>query len=331
LEIAYTSVPFGRVLWREWREVGVDRFVRLVRRLIRKEQQITRMNVAIGMLIPPRIAAQGIESVVTWARDVGLGALDLPEDFARGAELCREHGLRVGAVNGAGMARLLSKNERTREQAVSRLEEQIRAMPTAGARTLFLCLVPEDRAQPIAESLAIFRDTFPSIAATCEQSSVRIVFEGWPGPAPHYPTLGYTPEQWRAMFAAVPSSALGLNYDPSHLVRLGIDYMRVLEEFSERIYHCHGKDTALLAEAQYRFGHFPPALGKSPAFSEGGWRYCVPGDGAVDWNQVAYALSQIGYDGCVSIELEDARYWGTVELEQQGITRAYQHLARHFL
>jgi sugar phosphate isomerase/epimerase len=45
---------------------------------------------------------------------------------------------------------------------------------------------------------------------------------------------------------------------------------------------------------------------------------------------VAFALGQAGYDGCVSIELEDARYWGSLEREQQGITRAYQHLAYHF-
>jgi sugar phosphate isomerase/epimerase len=203
-------------------------------------------------------------------------------------------------------------------------------MPGAGARVMFLCLVPEDRTQKIADSLAVYRETFPAIAAACEAADVRIVFEGWPGPAPSYPTLGYTPETWRAMFAAVPSSALGLNYDPSHLVRLGIDYLRVLDEFKERIYHCHGKDTALLSEAQYRYGHLPPALDKAPAFSEGAWRYCVPGDGVVDWGKIAFELSQAGYDGCVSIELEDARFWGSLEKEQQGITRAYQHLAHYF-
>ena len=288
------------------------------------------MAVPIGTLIPPKLAAQGMEYVVTWAKGIGLTALDLPDNFAEGAQLCREHGLRIGTVDGAGAGRLISADARKREQAVTRLIEQIGSMPAAGARLVFLCLVPEDRTQKIADSLAIYRETFPVIAATCERADVRIVLEGWPGPAPWYPTLGYTPETWRAMFAAVPSPAIGLNYDPSHLVRLGIDYLRVLDEWKERIYHCHGKDTALLSEAQYRYGHLPPALDKAAGFSEGAWRYCVPGDGAVDWSKVAFALDQAGYDGCVSIELEDARYWGTLEKEQQGITRAYQHLAHHF-
>jgi sugar phosphate isomerase/epimerase len=154
--------------------------------------------------------------------------------------------------------------------------------------------------------------------------------EGWPGPAPSYPTLGYTPEVLRAMFRAVPSAALGVNYDPSHLVRLGIDYRRVLDEFKDRIYHVHGKDTALLPEAQYLYGHQPPVLDQPPSFGGGAWRYCVPGDGLVDWGQVAFALYQVGYAGCVSIELEDARFWGTLEKEQAGIARAYRHLAHHF-
>ncbi len=288
------------------------------------------MAISIGMLIPPKLRSHGIEAVATWAKAAGLGALDLPEDFEGAARVCREHGLRVGAVWGTAQAALLSPDTRKRAEAVDRLTNQIRAMPAAEAGVLFLCLVPENAAQTIADSLAIFRETFPAVAAECEAAGVRAVFEGWPGPAPHYPTLGVTPEVLRAMFAAVPSPALGVNYDPSHLVRLGIDYLRVLDEFKDRIYHCHGKDTALLPEAQYRYGHFPPALDKGVSFSGGAWRYCVPGDGAVNWGQVAYALFQAGYAGCVSIELEDARFWGTVEKEKAGLARAYRHLAKHF-
>lgn len=298
--------------------------------MLSAKEQETNMTVSIGMLIPPRLREQGIKAVAHWAKGVGLGALDLPEDFAPAAAACQVAGLRVGAVQGSGQSQILSRAERTRAHAVEALLAQIGAMPAAGASVLFLCLVPEDASQPVADSLAVFAETFPAIARACEQAGVRTVFEGWPGPAPHYPTLGYTPETLRAMFAAVPSAAMGVNYDPSHLVRLGIDYRRVLAEFKDRIYHVHGKDTALLPEAQYLFGHLPPALERPASFSGGPWRYCVPGDGLVDWSQVAYALYEVGYDGCVSIELEDARFWGTLEKEQAGITRAYQHLARHF-
>ena len=289
------------------------------------------MTISIGTLLPPRLRGLGPEAVVRWAKHLGLTALDLPEDFAPWAAACQAQGLRVGAVQGVGQAQLVSTDEQARAQAVARLLDQVRAMPAAGAEILFFCLVPEDKTQPIAASLAVFGETFPAIAAACEQAGVRVVFEGWPGPAPQYPTLGCTPEVLRAMFAAVPSPALGVNYDPSHLVRLGIDYLRLLDEFKARVYHVHGKDTAMLPEAQYRYGHLPPALDKTASFSGGAWRYCVPGDGVVDWGQVAYALHAAGYAGCVSIELEDARYWGSLEKEQAGITKAYQHLARQLV
>ena len=113
------------------------------------------------------------------------------------------------------------------------------------------------------------------------------------------------------MFAAVPSPALGVNFDPSHLVRLGIDYLRVLDEFKARIYHFHGKDTALLPEAQYRFGHLPPALERLGVVLGGAWRYCVPGDGAVNWGQVAYGL----FGRLRRLRGHRAggrRYWGTL-------------------
>ncbi len=288
------------------------------------------MAITLGMIIPPKVGDQGIATVAAWAREVGLDVLDLPQDFAAAARVCRAQGLGIGTVAGRSVAQTLNADEGARERAVDAITQQIREMASVDARVLFMCLVPEDRSQPIAQSLAFFAETFPRITAACEAAGVRIALEGWPGPGPHYPTLGYTPEVWRRMFAAVPSPALGLCYDPSHLVRLGIDYRRVLQEFADRIHHCHGKDTDLLPEARYLYGQRAALLDAPPRFSEGPWRYCVPGDGLVSWAAVAYGLEQAGYEGCVCIELEDARYWGTAEQEQQGVRKAYQHLAGHF-
>jgi len=288
------------------------------------------MAITLGMIIPPKVGDQGIATVAAWAREVGLDVLDLPQDFAASARVCRAQGLGIGTVAGRSVAQTLNADEGARERAVDAIAQQIREMASVDARVLFMCLVPENRSQPIAQSLAFFAETFPRITAACEAAGIRIALEGWPGPGPHYPTLGYTPEVWRRMFAAVPSPALGLCYDPSHLVRLGIDYQRVLEEFADRIHHCHGKDTDLLPEARYRYGQRAALLDAPPRFSEGPWRYCVPGDGLVNWARVAYGLEQAGYEGCVCIELEDARYWGTAEQEQQGVRKAYQHLAGHF-
>ncbi len=91
------------------------------------------MAISIGTLIPPRMAEQGLDLVAAWAKAIGLGALDLPEDFRAGTEACRAHGLRIGTVNGSGGGQLLIRDDGKRAQAVARLLEQI-AWPSDGYR-----------------------------------------------------------------------------------------------------------------------------------------------------------------------------------------------------
>lgn len=288
------------------------------------------MAIDIGTIIPPHLGRQGIAAATEFAAAIGLTAIDLPRLTDEAMQACDQWHLRIGTVNVSRVGQLLSADERTRAEAVQSVCEEIRTVAAQGGRVVFMCLVPEERTQSIRDSLTYFCESFSAVAATCEQVGVRIALEGWPGPGPHYPTLGYTPEVWRAMFAAVPSAALGLCFDPSHLVRLGIDYMRVLHEFAGRIHHCHGKDTELLGESRYLYGHGASKLDRPADFSEGPWRYCIPGAGEVDWRRVAYALDGIGYTGCISIELEDARYWGSLENERMGITKAHAYLAQYF-
>src|SRR5687767_931981 len=124
------------------------------------------MAISIGMLLnAPKLRAGGMETLAAWAKNIGLDALEMerPEDYAEAAPLCRARGLQISGVRGASGAQTLSRDERTREDAVRRMREQIRALPQAGSRVLILVLVPEDPMQPIADSLAIYRETFPAI------------------------------------------------------------------------------------------------------------------------------------------------------------------------
>ncbi|GMA57811.1 sugar phosphate isomerase/epimerase [Alicyclobacillus sacchari] len=289
------------------------------------------MRNCIGARLSPQIQANGIKFVADRFRAIGLTAIDLPSlPYAQSAAEEVLSGLEIGTVDLAGVSGLLSPDAREREQAVASVCKQIEELAAFGAKTAFVCLVPQAGRQPIAESLEYFTATFPHVANACERHGVRVAIEGWPGPAPDYPTLGYTPEVWREMFRRVPSPYIGLCYDPSHLVRLGIDYLRVLDEFQDRIFHCHGKDTEILTDGQYVYGTLPPQLSLAERFSGGSWRYCIPGTGEVNWGKVASKLRRIGYEAAVSIELEDARFWGSAEAELLGIQQAYLHLASYF-
>ncbi len=287
------------------------------------------MNFKIGMRIPPKIGSEGIEKVASFAAEVGLDVIDVPRLTPEVKQALDKAGLGIGSVDACEGGRLLSRDEARRADAVEALKKQITEMAQLGGRVLFMCLVPEDHTLPRSEGFAIWKETFPDIVRHAEQTGVYIAIEGWPGPAPHYPTLGCTPEMWRAMFEAIPSKHFGLNYDPSHLVRLGIDYIRALQEFGEKINHVHGKDTEILTDELYECGVLPATFGAKYGFSEGSWRYTIPGHGEVQWDKVAVRLDRLGYQGAISIELEDHRFWGSLEAERQGIIKATEHLAKY--
>lgn len=281
----------------------------------------------LGVRCAPLRLQKDMPALLDWLASHGFTSVDLPEPDAALVSRCQRLGLCPGSVDLPGSGALLSAEASRRQAAVRQVCEGIRKAADLGLKTWFVCFVPEDRNATRQAVFDLWRQVMPEVLACLEQSGMRLAMEGWPGPAPQYPTLGCTPEVWRAMLAALPSPALGLCFDPSHLVRLGIDYRRVLKEFGERIVHVHGKDCALDAEERYRCGSLPPAF-TAPSFvcSEGWWRYCIPGDGEVCWRDVAVGLAAAGYEGVVSVELEDGLYMGDDDANRRGLLAALAHL-----
>ncbi|GAC1422458.1 MAG: sugar phosphate isomerase/epimerase [Ktedonobacteraceae bacterium] len=101
----------------------------------------------------------------------------------------------------------------------------------------------------------------------------------------------------------------GINFDPSHLVHQFLDSAAFLEEFADRIYHVHVKDSKL------RLNGRRSILGSHLNFGEAqrGWDFVSPGHGDVDFESIFRVLNRIGYQGPLSIEWEDSgmdREWG---------------------
>ncbi|MCC6143826.1 MAG: sugar phosphate isomerase/epimerase [Candidatus Hydrogenedentes bacterium] len=117
-----------------------------------------------------------------------------------------------------------------------------------------------------------------------------------------------------ALFEAIPHEALGLNYDPSHLVHQGCDHLETLRRHSERIFHVHAKDCFVDHTLRSRVG----------IYGSGWWRYVLPGSGKIQWGEFISQLRAIGYTGVLSIEHED-RFQ---ELEE-GFRRAAWHLEQY--
>ena len=113
----------------------------------------------------------------------------------------------------------------------------------------------------------------------------------------------------RALDAIDNRPGFGVNFDPSHLIPQFLDPAAFIEEFAERIYHVHVKDSRRNLDGRRSI------LASHLNFGEGerGWDFVSPGHGDVDFERMFRALNRIGYGGPLSIEWEDSgmdREWG---------------------
>jgi sugar phosphate isomerase/epimerase len=264
-----------------------------------------------------------LKGLLAWARAERFGAIDLGRDADQLAASVVKAGLHLGSVDLAEWGKMISPDAAVRGEAVAKNSAYIKACAEYGPMNHFLVMLPEKPELPRAENFGYMVESFRRLAPVLEAHQAKIVIEGWPGPG----ALCCTPEGYGEFFQACPSKSMGVNYDPSHLLRMGIDPMRFLREFADRVYHVHGKDTELDAEGLYRYGNLqPPTLGKPHGFGEMCWRYTIPGHGAVRWVEIFRILSDAGYKGAVSVELEDENFCGREEGEKAGLLYARDFL-----
>ena len=125
-------------------------------------------------------------------------------------------------------------------------------------------MVPHGRDTSIStgEQLEGFKQAYGPAANEAEKRGVKLVIENWPNNGNN---LMFSPETWRVVFDAIPSDHFGLCFDPSHLVWLGIDYLKAARQFASKIYYMHGKDTEIFQEGLHQYGiygrQFPAAPG----------------------------------------------------------------------
>jgi len=284
------------------------------------------MCVKISMRIPRNLASMPVGELAAWAAESGLDAVDVADEQLNLIAELTARGIGVGSVDAVAIPDTLALDEGRRAAGVAALKAQIDRVAELGLNVLFGGLRPADPTSPRRETFAIFAETYPEIMKHAEMRGVSLAVEPFPGPAPHYANLGWSPEMYRRMFAAVPSSSLGICFDPSHFVRMGIDYLRLLDEFGERVRYVHAKDTELLLEGRYLYGTLGPTFDTGVGWSGGDWRYCIPGTGEVDWAKVMARLAIVGYDGYVSVELEDHVYRHSVQGCKEGIAKSVEHL-----
>jgi sugar phosphate isomerase/epimerase len=178
----------------------------------------------------------------------------------------------------------------------------------------------------VRENLADAETVFAPLVDRAGERGVKIivencVMEGW-HPDGYPGNLAYSPELWEWMFGI----GLYLNYDPSHLVWMGIDPVTAVRPYLDRIPHAQAKDIELFPERRDRYGWPGKAVERDDPWDVGWWRYRVPGLGQVDWVRLIDAMYEGGFDGVLSVEHEDPVWGGTEELVEAGLEVSHRTL-----
>jgi sugar phosphate isomerase/epimerase len=283
-------------------------------------------NVPIGYRWIGSDWQKDFDAVADWTSANSFAALDLPGSHIGEIKKLGKVGLKVGTVDLSGWGgyqALISPDAATRAEAVKKSTQTIESGAEAGAKVFFTVMLPEKPELPRAENYKFMVDSYAKLAAVAEKAGAKIAIEGWPGPG----ALCCTPETYRSILKDIPSPAMGVNYDPSHLIRMGIDSLRFLAEFAQRVHHVHGKDTELNAQNLYEFGHEQPAtFAPGIGFGAWAWRYTIPGHGEARWTAIFDQLVKVNYKGFVCIELEDARFNGSEKGEKLGLVKGREYL-----
>ncbi|AVT29591.1 sugar phosphate isomerase [Plantactinospora sp. BC1] len=273
---------------------------------------------------------RGLE-VAAWPREPDrpwqASHLDVDGFDAGAAERVRAlldgHGLTVSAV--AYYENNLHADPAVRERIHRHLRRCVDAAALLGCEHVGT-FVGRDVTRTVTENLRLGEEVLPPLVAYAADRGVRLVVENCPMEGWHpdgYPAnLAYSPELWDWLGGL----GLFLNYDPSHLVWLGIDPVAALTGHLDLVRHVQAKDVQVDPAARNRFGVFGQLVGKPSPWASGWWRYRVPGLGEVDWRRLVDVLYEGGYSGFVSVEHEDPVWSGSPDRVRQGLVIAERTL-----
>lgn len=165
--------------------------------------------------------------------------------------------------------------------------------------------IGRDQSKSVEENIELAKKIWPPILDCAKEKGVKVAIENcpmlfgadqWPGGQ----NIFTSPANWARVFEALPYDNLGVNYDPSHFIWQMIDYVKPIYQFKDKIFHVHVKDIKLYRDKLDQVGIMGYPLDfMSPK---------LPGLGDVDWGKYISALTDIGYNGPVCVEVEDKAF-----------------------
>ena len=249
-----------------------------------------------------------LEEVLDFAVQAGFDTIELdvgghirsPDNVETAVRACRDRGLFVSSITLVGNQ---LDQEPERQKQLRALTHEFAAAVDAVGVAILVIFPGRDPALSEEDNYASFAQHANALIAG-RPGKLAFAIENWPGRDNDY--IATTPEGWRQLFALVANERLGLEYDPSHLIRLGIDPYAAFEQVKRRLKILHAKDTSIDATRLQAVGYH----------GAGWWRYRLPGHGLLDWPRFMKQALAAGFDGTIAIEHEDSEFgWPRKDLE----------------
>lgn len=190
-----------------------------------------------------------------------------------------------------------SPDPKTRQNCIDEFRNAVEVAKQLGVSLLTTCTscpfelpFPFEQTRPTSQTWTVdvpkgldfdknyedFMTVMQNMAAVCEEYDVRLALE------PHPHRIMKNADSMLRIVERIKNGRIGLNLDPSHLFPMGEMAHIVVYQVNKHIFHTHFSDNDAQTNAHWR-----------------------PGKGKIDWNATVRALVDIGYDGAISLELED--------------------------
>lgn len=268
----------------------------------------------------------GLE-LACWGDHFDVRAAVEDDDYCKGRhELLDKYGLKVWSISNhlAGQAvcdlidprhkTILSEDvwgdgdpEGVRQRAAEEMKLTAKAAANLGVKVVngftgssiwhMLYSFPPNNPEDIEAGYKDFADRWTPILDVFKELGVKFGLEV------HPTEIAYDIVTTACALEAIGNHAeFGFNFDPSHLLWQGVDPVKFIQEFGDRIFHVHMKDAIVTLDG--RSGILSSHLNFDDA--RRGWNFRSLGRGGVNFEEIIRALNNAGYDGPLSVEWEDS-------------------------
>lgn len=237
---------------------------------------------------------------------------------------CTKKGVEISSL--AYYPNPLDPDEEKRKSCIEHIYKLMDASVMLGVN-MISTFIGRDASRNVDENLKSVKEIWSPIVKYAEDNGVKIAIENcpmlftndeWPGGQ----NIMTSPSNWRKVFEVLDSPNLGINYDPSHFIWQQMDYIKPLYEFKDKIFHVHYKDIKIFRDKLQDVGIMAlPLEYMSPK---------IPGLGDVNWGKFISALTDIGYEECSVIEVEDKAFEKDIEEAKKAVILSTRYL-RNFI